>query len=666
METHAQSKNIKDSEQNRVCSAGTPGPPLSDTSLQPKVVVPSIPLSYHPDQYKSHEESCISEDASKEGKINGVNEVYGVSASDLNTVAGRALQELNGMMEEVFDAEDELKTGGGTGIAENGFLSWHGAGIETCTLSSSRQARLESLLQKVISVGRFQDICLDSLLRILKICDEGISDAKELDLQIQSEWGEEGVMAWSTRLMLVENALRASRTLLRIMTGRRPEKQLYSEEYLQRVIDLVGHVTRDCIVIAVETRPTDAAARAFQVATDRRKALQTVLHSTDKVLDLLLELLRKEPVAESCVNSIQFVGISLLFVENASTEKDSIVGVQRFESFRRNIMNLIAEIFGHYDEQRKFLIGEVLSSLQKLPTTRQHARQFRLADGNRLQLTSVLLMKFVQNSATSSVTRHAGDNGNPTHQDGHRGRVGNESDNEDGATSTTVADGVRSPRGASVALTIYESAFASAHYIVGYLANRASTASKTGETPHRHLLDMFVQDLIIVLTSPEWPASELLLRALVGKMVDFADSAQSSAPAKTMALETLGVIGSAVLEVTTEARQTARGLETDNTDLSASLLRQFDDYLNGQVDKSDLNGKQGTYRSVIEHLSAQTTDAQALSAVNFHLVQWAKFTLWGQNVPSLSVLHHEDAQEYQRFAYDLCEMLIRGQWSSPE
>ena len=44
-----------------------------------------------------------------------------------------------------------------------------------------------------------------------------------------------------------------------------------------------------------------------------------------------------------------------------------------------------------------------------------------------------------------------------------------------------------------------------AQYVMGYLVGRAMTASKTGDQPYRHLLDMFAEDFILVLSNAEWP-----------------------------------------------------------------------------------------------------------------------------------------------------------------
>ena len=576
------------------------------------------------------------------------------------------------MLDEIFEADDDISPQGDVAPSGAVFVRWQNDTADHPLLAATYHTQLEGILLQIESAGRFQDIVLDALSRIQKICAVPVTLACDQDFHLPTG-GEAEVGAWLARLELVQNALRSSRTLLCVMSGGRQEKQLYSEEILQRIVTLLSQITRQSIVPVVEARPTGATSNLFQFATEHRKVLGPVLHSADKLLSSLLHLLRKEPLEEGCVNDIEFFGLNLLFVESANVEKESVLGVQKFETFRRNAMDMIAQIFSRYTEQRQFLINEVLHSLQKLPTTKQHARQFRLADGKRLQLTSILLIKFAQDSAIDpGFVFEAGARHHPSNV-GHRSSDSDGSDSDQSDSSGEPGDAHQisrsskapathqfRPKGVALAKSLYESSITTVQHIIGYLVKRASTASKAGETPHRHLLDMFVEDLITVVASAAWPAAELLLRALVSKMVEILDSLQSAAPAKTMALEILGTVGSTILDLTAEARQIANSLDANGSELNESLLQCFEDHQSGKFDKRSLMDRDGPFRTVIDYLETQQADPQTREAARYHVTHWAKYALWGQDSPSLAVANDGDSDDSQRLAFDLCDALVRN------
>ena len=637
--------------------------------------MPNIPLSNHPDQYKNCEDSWSGKPHDHTGASNGAD---GHLLSDQKSASDDVLEGINTFLVEIFDADDEVKMSGADDHSQQLFFRSLSADPGVHILTSAAQAKLDSLLQKLVASGRLHQLDIESLIRTQQICERSVLQMKELQFRIRPEWEPDDAVEWSGRLDLLENALRASRIALRIMAGGRQEKQLVSEELVQQIIELLGRTIRDCIVPVVEARPAGSSSSSFSIATTFKKPLAQVLNGADKVLSLFLDVLQREPLAETCVNSLQFLGIGLLFAENAASEKESLFGIQKFEAFRRSAMAVIAEVFASYTEQRIFLVDEILSSLQKLPTARVHARQFRLGDGKRMQLTSALLMKFVQNSTSChhrirNTQNQKNSSGKDRQSPLRNGSTSDESsqsstgsDCDDGRDKASASNGVVSVDGPTLAHKAYESAMASVKHIVFYLVDRASTASKTGETPHRHLLDMFVEDLITVVSLPEWPASDLLLRALVGKMISISEASQKSAPAKNMALETLGTVGCAILDLTAETRQVSHTLEADDSKLSSAMCRHFEDNPGGTMELSELTAKEGPFRCVVEHLATQKLDVQSKSAVNYHLVQWIRGMFWGNNASQLPAPPLDDSHSDPKLAYALRDMLDHGHWSTFE
>lgn len=660
-----------------------------EVKLQLAVMVPPLPQSSDPNEYKvfltesPHKDAKSGTSKKRKREETGDHEIS-AAAKDQRALSDASLNTLQELMTDIFEAENDaqlaIDSNGGSGLGAYFMLS-EGVDGPSVTLAAATSTKLDSCLNKVIVSGRFADVPMEQLCKLQNLCEGALRSADVLDVGVHADWGDDEVSSWLKKLETIDGSLRCARAILRIMAGGREEKQIYSEELLQKVFDLLSKVMDTCIIPVVECRTSGPEASVFATALSQKKPIQQLLHAAGKIMLLLLELLRKVDLAEGIITSVEFFVTKLMFVENAHAEKESVLGIHKFESFRRTAMNMIAEIFSRYSEQRRFILDETLVSLQKLPVNRQQARQYKLDDGKNIQLVSALLMRLVHSSGTCSsvkiakkgtrvlpdndeaipVESHEEDDRSSSSEDSSESEIDAlESHNKKKRRSVGsgfahhLANGVRSQ---------YDSAVSNAQYIVEFFVTRASTASKTGDQPHRVLLDMFVGDLVSVLNIPEWPAAELLLRALVSKMDRIANSEKTTAPMKNMALEVLGLAGSAVSDVTAHARQLAKTLEMDDSSLSADLTQSLEDTLSGQLEDGALLSWDGPYRAVIEYLTASNSDPQTIGARGYYLTQWTKLLLW-PNSPTAN--SPEVAPTRTGLATKLCRMVASGKWISEE
>ena len=552
------------------------------------------------------------------------------------------------------------------------------------TLAPAVHVKLELAIQKVISCGRFSDVAVDQLCRLQKLCEGALIAAEAEESNLESDLTEDNATQWLQRIDIMDSGLRAARTITRIMAGGREEKQIYSEELLQSVVSVVRKATDSYIVPVVESRSTGSSSKTFQTASAHRKNTSTLMHAAGKVLKILANLLVKIEVAETTITAIEFFLTRLLFVENAHSEKESVLGIQKFEALRRIAMDIIAEIFSRYPEQRTFLFDEILTSLQKLPVTRQSARQFKLKDGKSIQLVSALIMRLVQTSGMRSTSASGLRRNQITPEANGESHSDSEpSDNEEDGESRGVSRNPISRRkpedldktqpGSALQRLSHEtkslsdSAAKSAQYVVQFFVSRALTATKTGDQPHRQLLDIFAEDLIAVLGSPEWPGAELLLRILLIQMVGLAEQDKGPAPAKTMALEMLGVMGSAISDLAANIRYSARILESDEAQLSGSLIQLLDDYLDGRLEDKDLLGWEGPYRAVMVYLqSLDMGDLQTVSAQGYYATQWAKGLSSSSPAKSEESDEVDEETESEVVALRLQKLISGGEWTDSE
>ncbi len=619
----------------------------------PRVVIPPPSVESRKSDFITYEEPAIKDEPEVSRKrkhdVDAPRPDTLSQTKNQRAASDETLRQLKGVIQDIFEADDQSQLDGleSTSSAHaQYFVSVYREEQEIRTLAPAVHVRLESILHKAIASGRLIEIPADHLQRLQRLCEGALASAKSSDLSIEFEWNADDFTGWVSRLDTVDLGLRSARTSLRMMTGGREEKQLYSEEVLQSVIDVVKKTLDHCIIPVVEARSSSPSAAFFEAASSHKKVISQLLFDVSRVMALLRKLLTKVEIAETIITGIEFFAFPLLFAENAHVEKESILGIQRFESLRHTAMDMIATIFSRYPGQRLFLFDEILSSLQKLPVTRQHARHFKLVDGPSIQLVSALFMRLVQTSATrsTSVIKKVSKRTLPS-SDFEQGSESEPSEEEhikvadnveESAESDTSESNSRSSQHYVMqtlgkdAASHLDNAAKSAQYVVKYLVQRAMTASKTGDQPHRQLLDLFLEDFITVLGLPEWPSAELLLQILFANCRNIAENQKSLAPAKNMALELLGQMGSAISELVSDTRHAARGLEGQESRYSGYLRQMLDDYMDGSLEPSEVVIWGGPYHAVAQYLeNKKADDPQIISAQAFYLARWAKVVASG-------------------------------------
>ena len=672
--------------------------PTSDISLStaerkklyPVVLVPPLSAESRQSYYITTPDGPSNQEVSRKRKRDTGIENIGdttktIDQRSISDDASRVLQEL---VQEILEADDQSDLAlSGIKLSEiSKFFVPVGDGDQMLfTLAPATQVKLETSMQKAIALGRFGDVPVDHLSRLQKICQVTLTSAETVEIHIETGWNEDDALQWAQKIEVAYAGLRSARIIVRTMVGGREEKQLCSEELLQSVLDMIKRTLDSCVIPVVESRATGSTSELYDFALPFRKIISQLLYDTDKVLRLLTELLAKVELAETTITAMEFFAARILFVENAQTEKDSVLGIQKFESVRRTAMDILAEIFSRYPEQRTFLIDEILISLQKLPVTRQHARQYKLPDGKTIQLVSALIMRLVQTSAIRSTTAAKKQKKRPQPKQDGEVRISQESpieeSTEDESTSTDTDSHYSKSNGGSESvekdccdaalqrlhndvISLSESANKSAQHVVQFFVQRALTAPKTGDQPHRHLLDIFSEDLIKVLGLAEWPAAEILLRAFLAQMINIAEHEKSPAPAKNMALELLGLMGSAISELGASTEHLARSLENDDSKLSKHLVKLLDEYTDGKLEDIDLFSWDGPYRTVMEYYQTLGLgDSLNASARGYYLTQWAKAVSSGDRATSESGEHSMTGHAIEKLAIRLRKMLPTSKWN---
>lgn len=610
----------------------------------PVVLIPPLSAESKPSDYVAFQsEKCLEGNENRESrkrKYLGEAETLPTTSpkKDQKTISDATFNSFHELVQEVLDTDDSMGLEGADTFPRSAvqhFVPVQYEAQEIYTLTPSTQVKIESLLYRLTSLGRISDVHVDHLARLQGLCDRALLSAEISEIGLDPELERDDTSSWSQRIELAELGLRSARTAIRIMIGGRDEKQLHSEELLLRILSVLGKILNGFIIPVVETRPNQQNSNFFDSLTSYKKEISQLFYLANKLIALLVELLVKVEMAENIITAAEFFAIKILFVENAQSGKDSVLGIQKFENLRREAMDMITQIFSRYQDQRTFLFDEILSSSQKLPTKGQHARQFKLTDGTSIQLVFALILRLIQTSAMRPIYRQSRKGlSSAAMQPDTSGRItadhedSLEEDRYQGSSTDTNTDNEDDEQGvqklAKDVNELNDQAAKQAQYIIRYFVGRAMSTSKSGDEPHRQLLDMLTEDLISVLGNPEWPAAELMLRALLLSTINIAEN-KSSAPAKNMALELLGIMGSAISELVANTQQSVKSLDDQDSVLSRHLRQMVDDYLEGGLEANELLRWDGPYRVVMEYLSSVDSESLPIrSSQGYYLTQWAR------------------------------------------
>ncbi|AEO66955.1 uncharacterized protein THITE_66393 [Thermothielavioides terrestris NRRL 8126] len=599
----------------------------------------------------------------KRDELDG-DDIYGESL-DMRQRADAALSELRLFLHHTFQAEDHARA------QQSGNDVVMLVGDNEATLTAAAQSKAQTLLAKTISLNCYRKVPVDHLLRLLRLSDGALRQVESLDFKVDESWGAGEVDQWLEQLPVLETAMRAARTSLRLMCGGREEKQLYPEDMIEQCLNLCKRLIDGVVIPIVELRSTQNTSELFRAISSSKKKIASLLTDCQKLFSLMATLISKVDTSDTVTNTLEFAASRLIFMETANAERDSVIDTQKFDGLRSVAMDMLSQIFLLNPSQRQGIFDEILTSLEKLPLGRR-ARTFKLVDGSSIQPVSALIMRLVQTSAGRVDERKVGsrrsgmltDDGDEV--SGDRKPAALESftiQGEDHAatqhsTAIQELDGTATP--------LLDIAKANASYVIKFIVNRALKSTKSGDTPYRNLLDLFVEDFTTCLDNPDWPAAELLLRLLMVMMVNLVENDKSGVPAKNMALELLGIMGAAISKLRGHVRKVASALDARDADELGMFLSDLAaSALELKSRPEHMVAWTGPYRATLEYLESRfSEDPHLASAISFIVSDWG--TKVCACYDSFEDDYRERDQELGRLAYRLREMIRDRRWLSSE
>ena len=649
----------KKAPQNSSVSPFTPG------RKNPLVVIPPLPPGSQRDDYQAISGSPKRrklDDDQHNARI-----VLHIRAQKEEAEA--QLAKFQDLLFEVFEAQDQMAPDTSTNSnPEESQLFEHLEDAEdsSIVLTTKIHSKLQNAIKKLIDYKRFADVPPDHVKRLQSLCEPSLSVTQTLDLGLASSSDEAEAEQWLARLKIAENGVTSACTVGLTILGSLHDKALFSEDVVQYLPNVLTNIFENCLVPIVESRSIGQSSGLFKTASNAKDVLLRLLGQGKKLLDIVATLSVKMDGAEGATNKTEYLATQLVFVENSHNDKESVLGAQIFERVRRTAMEALAKIFAKFPDQRHSILDEIVNSLEKLPSTNRAARQFKLIDGRNIQLFSALVVQLVQTATSEpSHQRRPGGSKNATHFLLTGSQPG---DGEEDAMDAPADEGMsqQSTEEKSVlvlleqkAEVLQSNARSSAHHVIKFLVGKAMRTTKTGDQPYRNLIDLFTEDLISILGSTDWPASELLLWMLARHMIEILKRDETGS-AKNMAIELLGKMGSAISNLRVSVPQLAAAVHDSDSTVSRNLQQFADDQMRAGVRAEDMVAANGPYKMTLDFLHERAiSDWQLISAERFHLLQWAKMLCLTLNLDEM----HSDADIDSETA-ELVE-LIHNMLSNP-
>ncbi|KAG6372819.1 sister chromatid cohesion C-terminus-domain-containing protein [Boletus reticuloceps] len=412
----------------------------------------------------------------------------------------------------------------------------------------------------------------------------------------------------TVHLEVSRDSILAAECCMALLSGEGLTKQLYSEELITTCLSTVKNQLTMVVYPFVEGTGVSGATSpqlncilryTHSSCGELRRLLTELFQALAAALPRINSLFSADGVSMSDAIIIQAVYIAIgpfFVVESAESDTKgkrenvvlSTLGNSAMRGLRLDALSIIRsvsiplipefnqvdlfKVFANHEDQRSWIIEEILSSLIKLSNSHKKAGQFRLRDGRSIRTVSALLLQLVQTSARD--VRIAARNISKTRQ--NRALRNQDSttekakdvvfDEQDVEEIQLYMSGLDSANNAAKTIVLFlTQRYLRVPYPLAYIhhlprSGKGKLTKNSNEAEYRIILDNLISDLLVVLYWPEWPAASLILSVICKFMVASLDDVKTSVhidtnAAKAIALDHLGVIAARLRSSTIKVRQ---------------------------------------------------------------------------------------------------------------
>nr|XP_041632486.1 nipped-B protein isoform X2 [Drosophila kikkawai]XP_041632487.1 nipped-B protein isoform X2 [Drosophila kikkawai]XP_041632488.1 nipped-B protein isoform X2 [Drosophila kikkawai] len=262
------------------------------------------------------------------------------------------------------------------------------------------------------------------------------------------------------------------------------------------------------------------------------RSLQLFYSKTVELLKVFVTLFDKCIFVDTIVLPLSSLAIEPFFVDN-------------IETVQFVCLELVTTIFRkeRYDKIRNSILGDILSSIDRLPSSKKNLRPYKLTNnGGNIQMVTALVLQLIQ--CATILPDSLCDNGkliNKTQM------IVSLDDNLPSGAKKVVK-----PNKDLLILKKYDVAVSIGGNFLTTFLNKCK--SRSNETDFRPLFENFIHDLLATANKPEWPASELLLSLLGTMLVRYVSDKSIEQSIRLVSLDYLGIVAARLRKDTVESR----------------------------------------------------------------------------------------------------------------
>ncbi|VDQ06755.1 unnamed protein product [Trichobilharzia regenti] len=344
-----------------------------------------------------------------------------------------------------------------------------------------------------------------------------ISPNRSFMVQAEEEADAHESKLWKEVAMeRVMRSMNSGLTALLLMTSKDMPREVYVEDVIERTVHSVRFQLFNCIYPefdpAYQNQSSIKSRRARERDAQKPKSIIHLYHKLVEIVSNLSKLVKMQRLTDSLVLTLSSVGVSVFFVEN--------VGELQLAA-----LELVTAIFAQYETHRSLIIEEILASLSRLPSSKRNLRTYSEDSIQMLTALALLLVQSVVNLPDPS----------PMNSDNSTSyQCPTAAASSDGNTFQKADDEV-------TIINSYHNALRTAHtFLLVFL--RKSTMK--GEDDYRIIFENFVNDLLLAVNKPEWPASEVMLSLLGSLLVQQFNNKSLDQSVRVASVDYLGTVAS--------------------------------------------------------------------------------------------------------------------------
>lgn len=331
----------------------------------------------------------------------------------------------------------------------------------------------------------------------------------------------------------------ASKILFLIINVNSNDRRLHLDSYIETSVKMLTKFIHGFI----------SSSAALRLSSKSSSLIQHISECTQSLSDYL----RKNKADELILTKIEYMSIDAIFAE---------AGGEMFDDLRNVVVQLLIQTFKSYPAQRHFIVNEMLTNFKRL-SLRKGSYRISLPQGENVLFFSVFLIRLVQSFETKTMSKDIKSFGQLE-----------KSKNPHSATNIKRQSLLR---GAAAVLE-------EARDLAGQISNFFVDSLTMADNSYKVLFQTFLDDIITLLTLPDWPGAEIIAKSL---MVTFSRNLETSKFQGFMepyALDVVGKIGIEILKIkhqcnvrlSISAEPSASDLDALGRQLSSALAQVQD------------------------------------------------------------------------------------------